>query len=453
MRLTAAELSEIRYGYGFRPGVAPAGGAEGLLAGLGRKDPFLEKPRIASLEARLAYRKAQTLAAKARRQKAADAKEQLADALRMRNEIALKDYREMFRRPVVTKSPFRERLVAFWADHFTVALQIARDIPLTLDFIQTAIRPHVSGSFPEMLEAVVTHPAMLLFLSQAASVGPNSQAGQARGRGLNENLAREILELHTLGVDGAYSQGDVRQFAELLTGLTVSQTGFHFVPKMAEPGAEEVLGQIYGAERDGLPEIKRALRDISQRADTARHIARKLHTHFIGGVPDAGHLAAMEAAYRGAEGRLMPVYEALLDHPDAFVPELRKVKQPYEFIVSALRAVGLRNAHFSRFGLGDYRRYFVSPMTSMGQPLFRPNGPDGWSEDPADWVNPAALAARITWGNALAVRYARHSDPRTFLKAALRGAHSDGLRLAVSRAESKHEGIAITLASPEFNRR
>ncbi|MEO0912587.1 MAG: DUF1800 family protein, partial [Pseudomonadota bacterium] len=326
-----------------------------------------------------------------------------------------------------------------------------RDRVLVMDYMQTALRPHLTGSFTDMLEAVVTHPAMLQFLGQNNSIGPNSVAGQRRNRGLNENLAREVLELHTMGVSATYTQDDVRQFAELLTGLSYGPKGFVFRPRFVEPGEELVLGTAYGG--DDIGAIRRALRDISLREDTARHLAEKLIVHFIGGTPEPGHVAQVSGAFLGSGGDLMAVYAALLDHEEAWVPELRKAKQPFEFVISSLRALGLKHRHFQSWKLPGYRRFFVRPLLEMGQPLMQPNGPDGWSEDPQDWITPAGLTARIQWGNAVAQRHAKNADPRRFLQAALRDAASEPLQLAVSRAETKHEGIAITLASPDFNRR
>ncbi len=453
MTLSQAALAEIRYGYGFRPDRKPAPGPNALLAGLAKPDPYLTETDIPSFAERIAYREVQTEANKARSKQAANAKELLKNARGVREKIIVQDFRALFSQPVLAWVPFRERLMAFWADHFTVSMRVNRDTVLMMDYLQNAIRPHVAGRFGDMLEAVVTHPAMLIYLGQANSIGPGSVAGKRRGVGLNENLAREVLELHTLGVSASYSQADVREFAELLTGFTFDKDGFRFRQRFAEPGAETVLGKSYGGEAADLAAVKAALRDLSLREETARHLATKLIVHFIGGEPVPEHVDAIAEAYLSSEGDLMATYRAFLDHPEAWVPELRKAKQPFDYIVSSLRAVGLKKKHFREFKLREYRRFFIQPLINMGQPLMQPNGPDGWSEDPADWITPAGLTARIHWGNALAQRHAKSSDPRKFLKEALRDASSDDLRLAVSRAETKHEGIAITLASPDFNRR
>ncbi|QHQ36085.1 DUF1800 domain-containing protein [Algicella marina] len=453
MTLSQAALAEIRYGYGFRPDRKPVPGANALLAGLKKADPYLKDHPAATIAERFAYRRQQIAANKAFRAKEPNGKAMAKAARQTRDKMYFQDFRLIFSRPVLAQVPFRERLLAFWSDHFTVAVNSHIDSLLVLDYQQHAIRPHVTGKFSDMLEAVVTHPSMLLYLGQANSIGPNSVAGERRKAGLNENLAREVLELHTLGVSAGYTQQDVREFAELLTGLTNGKEGFRFAQRFAEPGAETVLGKNYGGDKDDLGAIRQALRDISMREETAYHLARKLSVHFIGGEPVDSHVKAVAEAYLASGGDLMATYTAFLDHEAAWVPELRKAKQPFDFIVSSLRAVNLKPKHFKQFKLKDYRRNFIEPLTSMGQPWARANGPNGWSEDAEDWITPAGLTARIHWANALAQRHAQSSDPRRFLKDALRDVASDDLTLAVSRAETKHEGIAITLASPEFNRR
>ncbi len=195
--------------------------------------------------------------------------------------------RTTFQRAIASRTGFRERLVAFWTDHFTVAANGPVLSALVPDLVENAIRPHVGGRFGDMLEAVTLHPAMLIYLNQVQSAGPNSVAGKRRGKGLNENLAREVLELHTLGVGAGYTQDDVRQLAELLTGLSVDKSGFTFRSRIAEPGAEVVLGKRYGGGEASLGDIRAVLADIAVHPDTARHLARKLIVHFVGGeVPE-----------------------------------------------------------------------------------------------------------------------------------------------------------------------
>jgi uncharacterized protein (DUF1800 family) len=187
-----------------------------------------------------------------------------------------------------------------------------------------------------MLMAVATHPAMLLYLDQAQSVGPNSARGARRDRGLNENYARELMELHTLGVGAVYSQDDVRQLAELLTGLAVDPVaGFVFDARRVEPGPERVLGRDYAG--DGIEAIRAVLADLAARPETARHLAHKLAVHFVADDPDPGLVTAMEAAFRDSGGDLVAVTAALLAHPAAWAEAAAKARQPFDFVVAALR--------------------------------------------------------------------------------------------------------------------
>lgn len=453
MSISKQTLAQIRYGYGFRPGEDGPRDAKALLAQLKREDPFVKNARIATLEQRFDWLGTQAVARKARRQNKAGADALVAKVDKAYMAIATKDIRWHFIRPITSQHGFRERLVAFWTDHFTVAATNRRLTLLTPDMIQTAIRPHVGGNFGDMLKAVTMHPAMLVFLNQSASIGPNSPAGKGAERGLNENLAREILELHTLGVGAEYSQNDVRQFAELLTGLTVDKEGFVFRARRAEPGAETVLGKDYGGRRGKVGDILKALDDLALRRDTARHLARKLITHFIGGKPAPDHVKQIIKAYRSSDGNLQEAYRAMLDHPNAWEPKLQKAKTPFDFEVSAFRAMGVTRADITNAKQREINRTMLAPLRAMGQPLLRPNGPDGWSESPADWITPAGLAARIKWANALAQREAREKDPVLFLETTLHDAASPLLKRAVAGSETRHEGVALVLSSPEFNRR
>ena len=347
----------------------------------------------------------------------------------------------------------RERLTAFWADHFTtVAKQKA---PPTLPFalVEDAIRPNLTGSFAAMLTAATLHPAMLTYLDQTQSVGPGSPTGKRKGEGLNENLARELIELHTLGVGAGYSQDDVRQMAELLTGLGYNvRTGMFFDAKRAEPGPETVLGQSY--EGDGLTPIRAVLRDLSVRPETAAHIARKLVVHFVSDTPDPDLVAALQAVWSKTGGNLDQVYEVLLMHPAAWVPKLDKARQPFDFLVSALRALRMGGADVGALSAKQMKRQLMWGLRDMGQVMKEPRGPDGWAEDADAWITPQGLAARISWAmEAPSVLLKALPDPLTLAHEALGSRASERLLWAVEKAETVREGVGLVLASAEFNRR
>lgn len=356
-------------------------------------------------------------------------------------------------RMVVCEDGFRERLVAFWTDHFTVSAGGNPLEPMVYALVDDAIRPHVAKPFVDMLTAVTFHPAMLGYLDQNRSVGPNSKVGRKSGAGLNENLARELLELHTLGVDGAYGQDDVRQMAELLTGLrfdAVKGTGFD--PRIVEEGPETVLGRDYDGEGDAP--IRAALADLARHPDTARHIARKLAVHFLGPDPDPRLVEATEAAWRDTGGDLQAVYRAFLGHPAAWVDSAEKVRQPQEYLAAALRALGVSAGEIADWPFKTYRDLILRPLKAMGQPWKAPRGPDGWPEDAEAWITPQALAERIAWAMARPSRLVKPlPDPVEFARTALGDRAPAAVIWAAQRAENRAEGLGIVLASPAFNRR
>jgi len=448
------DIARVRFGYGFGPD-APRLTARALFDGLAGPDEAMARfPSIgltrameiggAFIDARQAQRRGED-GAQARRMAA------------MRDLRAATDAsaQKSIARLVGSASPLRERLTWFWADHFTVVTRNPAVRAANLSFLDETIRPHLTGCFADMLKAVTKHPAMLLYLDQNRSIGPASPAGQRTGRGLNENHARELLELHTIGADGAYTQDDVRQTAELLTGLSFSrEDGFVFRPNWAEPGAETVFQGTYGGGRASVADIDLFLEDLARHPDTARHLARKLAVHFVSDDPPADLVAELTEIYAASDGDLGQVTSALLLHPSASNVPLGKVKTPLDFVASALIAFGVRGEDIMALPPRGLRQQIMAPLSRMGQPFMRPPGPDGWPEEAAHWITPQALAQRITWAVALAQRLGGEvEDPRAFLGQTLAGLASDRLRFAVSAAETHAEGLALVLASAEFNRR
>ena len=450
MGISPATIAAIRFGTGLGPRRRGSSSGAALLAGLEREREKTDT--VAPLARRLELLGEARAARLAMRAGAEDAQSLTEAARRGLEALALEDQRTMVARPVAAEQGFFERLVLFWTDHFTVSARNRQLAALVPDMIETAIRPHVTGKFADMLRAVVTHPAMLVYLDQAGSVGPDSPAGRRRGRGLNENLAREVLELHTLGVGGPYGQGDVLALAEVLTGLSVDAKGFQFRPGFVQPGAETVLGKAYGGGPARPEDIFAVLDDLAGHPATVRHLAHKLVVHFVGSTPDEGHVAAVADAL-GRDGRLMDAYAALVDHPAAWRAEFAKIKPPFDFVVSALRALGARRSDIEGLDRRTFRGGLIAPMLAMGQRPFAPPGPDGWPEAPETWITASGLAARIRWAQAFAERRAADRDPARFLHVALGDAAGPLLGRAVAGAETRAEGIALILASPEFNRR
>jgi uncharacterized protein (DUF1800 family) len=443
-------LSAIRFGTGL-PAAPGSTTPEAMLAALDGPDVIVGAwPGVTMAEALPLYQ----TAAKLRKELRKD--ESLRPAYREVNqqvqEQAARGFLVQVVRGVATEDGFRERLVQFWADHFTTEARFRHDAGLTPAMIEESIRPHVGGRFGDMLAAVTLHPAMLLYLDQVQSVGPGSPAGQRRGAGLNENLARELLELHTLGVGSAYAQDDVRQAAELLTGLTVDvEEGFRFNRQIAEPGAEVVLGQSYDGE--GVEPVLDLLRDLARHPDTARHLARKLVVHFISDTPDEAQVEAMAGAYIASDGVLSAVYAAMFAHPAAFAPTAAKARQPFDFMVASLRALRADPARIMEQGRGAIRRRMLMPLRSMGMDWMRPGGPDGWEEAAEAWITPQGMAARITWAMEMPGQLATLPDPRELVVTALGNRASERLIWAVNASQDQREGVGLILVSPEFNRR
>jgi len=349
------------------------------------------------------------------------------------------------RAQIETEVPFRERLVAFWSNHFTVSVQRPPVLHLAGAFEREAIRPHVGGRFVDMLMAVARHPAMLVYLDNAISVGPNSIAGQRRNRGLNENLAREILELHTLGVNGGYGQDDVRAFAKILTGWSVTRIEdgspghFRFNPRIHEPGPKTLLGVQFGdaGEEEGM----RAFGMLAHHPATARHIATKLARHFIADNPPAAAIDRLVRIYRDTEGDLGILSLALIEAPEAWETPLGKVKNANDYVVSVARAIAFD---------GDPLKLLGS-LRVLGQAPFAAPSPAGWPDTAQDWVGPESVLRRAEWAYAVARRVTR--PPRDTLAAAIGPLVAEATVDAVELAPSATDGLALVFASPEFQRR
>jgi uncharacterized protein (DUF1800 family) len=317
-------------------------------------------------------------------------------------------------------------------------------------FEREAIRPHVFGRFADMLKAVEQHPAMLFFLDNQQSLGPNSRAGQNRHRGLNENLAREIMELHTLGVGGGYTQDDVTSLARIITGWTFAgrqgQLGtpgsFVFNANAHEPGPQRLLGKIY--ENNGVAQGEAALADIARHPSTAKFIASKFVRHFVADDPPLMLMARMQGVFHNTDGDLKAMAIALVDSDEAWQAPQTKLRSPYEFLVATGRLLG-RNPE-------DPGRY-LGGFNLLGQPLWSPAGPNGFADTNAAWAAPEGMKLRLDISAQVASRLAGNIDPRDLLELAAADAASPETRRTVERAESRQQALALLLMSPEFQRR
>jgi uncharacterized protein (DUF1800 family) len=354
-------------------------------------------------------------------------------------------------RATLAECGFAERLVVFWSNHFCISANkggLAR--MWAGSFEREAIRPHVLGRFADMLKAVEQHPAMLFFLDNQQSLGPDSRAGINRRRGLNENLAREIMELHTLGVNGGYTQDDVTSLARIITGWTFAGRqgvlgtpgSFVFNANAHEPGAQRVLGRIY--EANGLAQGEAVLADIARHPSTAKFIASKLARHFVADDPPPALVAKLQDVFTKTDGDLRLLATALIDADEAWTAPLSKMRSPYEYLVATGRI-------FARVP-EDPGRY-LGGLNLLGQPLWSPAGPNGFPDSNAAWAAPEGMKLRLDIAAQASARLPDSLDPRELLELAAADAASEETRRTIARAESRQQAMAILLMSPEFQRR
>ena len=337
-----------------------------------------------------------------------------------------------------------ERLVWFWSNHFCVNQE---KTVMAGAYEREAIRPHVLGRFVDMLIAAEGHPAMLLYLDNAQSIGPNSIAGVNRDRGLNENLAREILELHTLGVRTIYTQDDVTNFAKVLTGWTILPTAtnpdhggeFVYIKRAHEPGLQTVIGKDY--EDAGTEQGRAVLADLARHPATAKHIATKLGRHFIADDPPSALVERLTRRFLDTDGDLKEVTKVLVAAPEAWTLEQAKIKRPGEWIVATLRATS---------ETGDIGR-ILQAQNLLGEPLWRPPAPKGFSDENAAWLD--GLAQRLDIANTFARREGLALEPAAVMEVALGPLASAETRRAVAGAESRPQAMTVLLMAPEFQRR
>ncbi|MFZ3485186.1 DUF1800 domain-containing protein [Sphingomonas sp. 3-13AW] len=362
-----------------------------------------------------------------------------------------------------TQAPFVERLVHFWANHFAVSAEKLEVIGLAGSLEFEAIRPHVLGRFGDMLAAVERHPAMLIYLDQALSVGPASIVGQriaAEGKrrvGINENLAREILELHTVGVGSGYTQADVTELARALTGWSVSGISrrpgarldgsegppgaFFFAAKVHEPGDRTVLGKRY--PEGGEAQAAAVLADLAVQPATAAFLATKLARHFAGDAPPKPMVERLKRAYLQSGGNLPTVYQAILSSPEAWNAKPTKFKTPWQWTISSYRALGIRNVQ---------PRSVAGLLEQLGQPVWKPGSPAGYADTAANWAGPDALMRRVEAAERLAAR-SPGVDGRILAKRLFPSSLSPATAEALDRAESPSQALALLLVSPEMMRR
>jgi uncharacterized protein (DUF1800 family) len=366
-----------------------------------------------------------------------------------------------YRVATASDSPFHERLVHFWCNHFAVSADKQPMSAIAGLYEKEAIRPNVNGKFVDLLLAAEKHPAIITYLDNQKSVGPESQLAKRANRrrrdqefGLNENLAREILELHTLGVDGGYTQQDVTTFAKVITGWSIGGTNergqlsdgvpgkFQFREIMHEPGSQSLLGSRYG--QNGVDQGEAVLRDLATHSATARFIATKLARHFVADNPPPMLIDRLTETFIRTGGDLSATYATLIEAEETWDSTNGKYKTPNDFVISALRAF----AHKP-----DNPRFIIGALDMMGQAPYKPGSPAGWPDTSDQWGGADGLYKRIEWSNTVARVVGNRINPVGLGDTILGDAFRPETRKAISRAESVTQGLTLLLASPDFQRR
>ncbi|MFA7276916.1 MAG: DUF1800 domain-containing protein [Pseudobdellovibrionaceae bacterium] len=376
----------------------------------------------------------------------------------IRQDIVLKSQRARFMQNLNAPDPFIERLVLFWSNFFTVSMKSKLAVaPTAAAFERDAIRPHVLGSFEEMLVAVTKHPAMLMYLDNQISVGPNSRVGQKRDAGLNENLARETLELHSLGVDGGYTQKDVVALANVITGWTVGALradiskhfppdayGFSFAPVMHEPGSQSVMGKNYA--QSGMDQGLAVLHDLAHYPATAKYVAKRMLLHFVSDTPSPQDITWLAQVFQSSGGNLREMAATLVQMPAAWEKPLSKVKTPYELVISVLKVLQIPAAQIPS-------EKIYGSLKAMDHVPFNAPSPAGWGDTADDWMSGNSLMTRIEWCHALSQLVGSGVDASALAQDVLNGVITPTTLSSISRAPSGVDGLALLFASPEFQRR
>jgi len=494
-----------RTGYGPRPGDVERVRAMGLQKYI---DQQLRPDRIADpvVEARLAGFPTLTMSSKEiarkyeepqleqRRQRKQDAgqKTEPDGAPKMRdpqqqkaNAVLIELSEQKLLRAVYSERQLQEVLTDFWFNHFNVDARKGPARFMLTEYERDVIRPHVLGKFRDLLEADAKSPAMLFYLDNWMSADPNGPhvemmpprivrgpfggrrieparprqqpQGKNAPKGLNENYGRELMELHTLGVDGGYTQKDVTEVARAFTGWTIQQPrqggGYKFEPRLHDTGQKVVLGHVIkagGGEGDG-----QAVLDILVRhPSTARFIATKLVRRFVSDDPPAALVDRVAARFRETDGDLRDVMRTILTSPEFLSGSYRaKVKTPFEFVASALRATGA--------DIQDAKP-LVRSLQQFGMPLYMCQPPTGYKDTADAWVNTGALVARMNFALQLASgkmpgivvdRLQLAGDSTQLIDSILEGDVSPATRATIEKATTPPQMAALTLGAPEFQRR
>ncbi len=467
-----AEIAVLRFGLGAKPGdlaAAADGPRAWLMSQIKGPVPLAVNAPLAPSEQIFAG----LLAARGERQKMRQESASAGQDPKLAFNAIREAYQPHYRAQVLARAqsaaltarPFAERLVHFWSNHFAVSADKGVVFGLAGTLENEAIRPNAGGRFVDLLTAVEQHPAMIAFLDNQYSVGKDSVAARFASRfrtddatkakrqfGINENLAREILELHTLGVNGGYSQADVTSFAGIITGWSIgggkgrlaggAPGRFFFRDNLHEPGPKVFLGKTYTEE--GQRQGEAVLADLARRPETAKFIATKLVRHFIADDPPPVAVERLSRVFLKSGGDLPQVYAALVESPEAWNAATRKFKTPEDFVFSTLRALNISPAQPEEV---------IRTFDLLGQRQYTPGSPAGWPDTAKHWDGSDALMHRVLWASRVGAKYESGVEPADLAAASLGGYARPETLTALRRAATSGQAVALLLMSPEFQRR
>src|SRR5580692_1897936 len=471
-----AEIAVLRFGLGAKPGDLAAASAEPrawLLSQIKGPVPLAVNSPLAPSDQIFAG----LIQARDERQKMKQASATESPDAKVAFNAIREAYQPHYRAQVLARAqsaalttrPFAERLVHFWSNHFAVSADKGVVYGLAGSLENEAIRPHVAGRFVDLLTAVEQHPAMIAFLDNQYSVGADSTAARLASRfasrsnsddtgkpkrqfGINENLAREILELHTLGVNGGYNQADVTSFAQIITGWSIgggkgrlaggAPGRFYFRDNLHEPGPKTFLGKTY--HEQGQRQGEAVLEDLARHPATAHFIATKLVRHFVADDPPPAAVERVARAFHKTGGDLPSVYAALIASPEAWDADARKFKTPEDFVFSTLRSLNVSPREPEEV---------LRSFDLLGQRQYTPGSPAGWPDTAKSWDGSDALIHRVLWASRVASLYERGIDPLDLAATSLGGYVRPETVTALRRASSSSQAVALLLMSPEFQRR
>lgn len=362
-----------------------------------------------------------------------------------------------------TPHGFQERLIQFWSNHFAISADTRKVQPIVASVENEVVRKHWNGNFVDMLLAVSQHPAMLMFLDNNLSVGPNSKQGTLRGKGLNENLAREIMELHTLGVDSQYTQQDVIELSKAITGWSVGfkapRIGFQFNAAAHEPGSITLLGKRYSQK--GIEQGKACLQDLALHPDTANHLARKLARHFCGSCGES-LIEPLSQAYLKSKGDLLPVYRQLIQSAQSLSAQPLRFRTSQEWLFAVLRSTDMVHLEREEKRGDNVENRILGALRNLGQPPFLSGSPAGWPDNDADYNSPSALTQRWQLSNQIAQLVMNNAKERGVSADELVekiGEHLYGdalnehTNLVMQKAPSAEMKLSLLWLSPQFQYR